>query len=224
MLVAAAASLAPIFEQISEDYADQSGSEVLFSYAATANLAEQIRNGGPYDIFCSADAQHVDELIEEGLLDPDSRMVFAQGRLVLATAQEVELSSLEGLLDPSIRRVALANPAFAPYGMAAKQALERGGLWDRVQPKIIYGESVRQVGQMLVSGNATAGLLSASTTIGEGLRASSVPTDLYDPIYHVAGIRLGCAHRLQAEAFLSYLTSDAGKTILDSYGLTPVNP
>ena len=224
LIVAAAASLAPAFESIGEAFAEREDMEILFSYGATANLAEQIRNGGPYDIFFSADALHVDELIDEGYLDPESRTVFAQGRLVLAVASGVELTSLEGLLDPSIRHVALANPAFAPYGLAAKQALERAGLWDRLQPKIIYGESVRQVGQMLASGNASAGLLAASTTIGEDLRAVELPADLYDPIVHVAGVRRGSLARPQAEALLAYLASDEGAIILDRFGFSPVSP
>ncbi|MFQ5924131.1 MAG: molybdate ABC transporter substrate-binding protein, partial [Anaerolineales bacterium] len=164
LTIAAAASLAPILDKLGEIYEDETGNAVIFSYGSTGNLAQQIRNGAPFDIFASADARRVDELIAEGLLDEDTRLAFARGVLVLVGAPELGLSleSVEDLADPIIRDVAIANPRHAPYGMAAAQTLLRTGVEVTVLPKLVYGESVRHAGLLVQTGNTDAGLIALS--------------------------------------------------------------
>src|SRR3990172_897034 len=152
LTVAAAASLAPVFDGLAVELERQLGAPVTFSYGSTANLTEQIRNGAPFDVLAAADAEHVDQLIAEGLLDRSSRSVFAHGRLVLAWPADstLQLHSLVDLLDPAVGNVTLANPEFAPYGRAARQALVSSSLWAELQPRLVYSESIRDAGQLVV--------------------------------------------------------------------------
>lgn len=221
LTIAAAASLAPVFDELGAIFEELTGAEVVFSYGATGSLAEQIRNGAPFDAFASADARHVDELIAEGLLVGDTRTVFALGKLVLVAAPGagLELKSVADLTDPSTRTVAIANPAHAPYGVAAIQALQRAGVEPQVRPKLVYGESVQQTGQLVLSGNASAGLLSATTALSLDLRGLELPQELYDPILNVAAIHVNTPHRELAIRFVDFLGSPEVQIVFERFGL-----
>lgn len=223
LLVAAAASLAPAFNEIGPAFTEASGIQVIFSYAATGSLAEQIRNGGPFDVFASADALHVDALIQEGQLEGETRIVFANGVLVLVAGPEVvlPLESINLLVSDDLSPVAIANPTHAPYGLAARQALERSGLWAALEPKIVFAETVRQAAQMVETGNAPVGLVSASTALENGLEFLEVGEGLYERIEHVAAVSVTSSKPTQASQFLSFLATPVGQGLLASHGLSP---
>jgi molybdate transport system substrate-binding protein len=221
LTVAAAASLAPILDELGEIYEDETGEVVVFSYGSTGNLAQQIRNGAPFDLFASADALRVDELIAEGLLDGDSRLAFAQGVLVLVWAPELRLSleSVEDLANPIVRDVAIANPRHAPYGMAAAQALLRTGVEVTVLPKLVYGESVRQAGLLVQTGNTDAGLIALSIAKSLDLHGSELSQDLHDPIQHVVAIHSRTPLPEEAARFLEFLSSPEAQALYQKSGL-----
>ncbi len=221
LTVAAAASLAPILNELGEIYEEQTGEPVVFSYGSTGNLAQQIRNGAPFDVFVSADALRVDELIAEALLDEGTRLAFARGILVLVEAPQLGLSlqSVEDLADPIVRDVAIANPRHAPYGMAAAQTLLRTGVEVKVLPKLVYGESVRQAGLMVQSGNVDAGLIALSIAKSVGLDGLELPQELYDPIQHVAAVLSDAPRPEQAARFLEFLSSPQAQALYRRLGL-----
>ncbi len=221
LTIAAAASLAPIFDELAEIYEDETGEAVIFSYSSTGNLAQQIRNGAPFDIFASADENRVDELIAEGLLDEGTRLAFARGVLVLVGAPELGLSleSVEDLADPIIRDVAIANPRHAPYGMAAAQTLLRTGIEVAVLPKLVYGESVRHAGLLVQTGNTDAGLIALSIAKSMDLPSLELPEELYDPIQHVAAIHSDTSQSEQAARFLEFLSSPEAQAVFERSGL-----
>ncbi len=221
LTVAAAASLAPILDELGQIYEDETGETVVFSYGSTGNLSQQIRNGAPFDLFASADALHVDELIAEGLLDEESRLAFAQGVLILVVAPELgfALNSVEDLADPIVRDVAIANPRHAPYGMAAAQALLRTGVEIEVLPKLVYGESVRQAGLLVQTGNTDAGLIALSIAKSLDLQGSELSQELYDPIQHVVAIHSDTRLPEQAERFLKFLSSPKAQAVYEKSGL-----
>jgi molybdate transport system substrate-binding protein len=221
LTIAAAASLAPIFDELGEIYGDETGEAVIFSYGSTGNLAQQIRNGAPFDIFASADAKRVDELIAEGLLDEGTRLAFARGVLVLVGAPELGLSleSVVDLADPIIRDVAIANPRHAPYGMAATQTLLRTGVEVAVLPKLVYGESVRHAGLLVQTGNTDAGLIALSIAKSMDLPGLELPQELYDPIQHVAAIHSDTSRPEQAARFLVFLSSPEAQAVFERSGL-----
>ncbi len=227
LLVAAAASLAGPFEAIGTAFTEGTGVSVTFSFAATGNLAEQIRNGAPFDIFASADADRVDQLILEDLIAPGSRTVFASGQLVLALAREapLEARSIRELTAPGISRVVLANPDHAPYGRAAAQALQNAGVWESLRPRIVFTANIRQAAQLLESGNVPAGLIARSVATDPDLTIVPISEDLYDPVQHVAGVLTSASHPVESQAFLDYLGSSEAQAVLRQYGLRPqVNP
>jgi len=221
LTVAAAASLAPILDELGQIYEDETGEIVIFSYGSTGNLAQQIRNGAPFDLFASADAIRVDELIAEGLMDKESRLAFAQGVLILVWAPELglALNSVEDLADPIVRDVAIANPRHAPYGMAAAQALLRTGVEIEVLPKLVYGESVRQAGLLVQTGNTDAGLIALSIAKNMDLQGSELSQELYDPIQHVVAIHRDTPLPEQAARFLEFLSSPKAQTVYEKSGL-----
>ena len=221
LTVAAAASLAPILDELGQIYEDETGETVVFSYGSTGNLSQQIRNGAPFDLFASADALHVDELIAEGLLDEESRLAFAQGVLILVVAPELgfALNSVEDLADPIVRDVAIANPRHAPYGMAAAQALLRTGVEIEVLPKLVYGESVRQAGLLVQTGNTDAGLIALSIAKSLDLQGLELSQELYDPIQHVVAIHSDTRLPEQAARFLKFLSSPKAQAVYERSGL-----
>ena len=221
LVVAAAASLAPIFDQLGELYTDQTGEEVIFSYGATGSLAAQIENGAPFDVFASADARRIDELIEADLLDGDSRLEFAQGVLVLVAAPQSSfaLQSIDDLADPAVRDVAIANPTHAPYGAAAGQALLSSGIELEVGPKIVFGENVRQAGILVQTGNTDAALIPLSIAMNLNLQGLELSQDLYEPILHVAAVHSEAANQDSAIAFMAFLSSPDAIEVIESAGL-----
>src|SRR3989442_6576407 len=137
LTVFAAADLTFAFRELAPRFEKATGVRVTLVFGSTGNFAHQIREGGPADVFFAADQSFVDALAAERVLLAETRTLFAQGRIVLATPRVFgpKLTELRGLLDPRVRRVAIANPAHAPYGRAAAEALKKTGLWEAVDRK-----------------------------------------------------------------------------------------
>ena len=224
LTVAAAASLQPLFRELGERFESEVGGEVVFSFSASGILARQIEQGAPVDVFASADPLLMDELEAQGLIDPGTRRSYALGRLSLVANREVgaSVTSLEDLLAPQVRFVALANPEVAPYGAAAREALRSLGLWTQLQPKIVYGESVRQALQFVETGNAETGLV-ASSIADERVAAVPIDSALHEPIVQVIAV-VGTTRQLEASRrFVELVTGPEGAAALQAHGFTPVS-
>jgi molybdate transport system substrate-binding protein len=221
--IAAAGSLTIVFGEVSEAFREETGIPVTVSYASTGHLAQQIRNGGPFDLFAAADARHIDMLIDEGFLDGNTRTVYALGELVLITQPnfEAEIHAIEDLTTNNLNHIAIANPEHAPYGLAAKQAMESAGVWTRIADRLVYGETVRQAEQLVETGNAQAGLVAASTVQGTALVVREIPTNLYDAIEHTLAVLRSAHHRQEALRFVEFLKSGEGRRLLEAYRLRP---
>src|SRR5215213_561683 len=138
LTVAAASDLTAAFEELGREFESASNTKVVFVFGSTGMLTRQIENGAPVDLFAAANVSYVDQLEKEGLIIPDTKAVYARGRITLWMPNESTLR-LQGIADltrPEVMRIAIANPDHAPYGLAAKQALQSAGIWDRVQPKL----------------------------------------------------------------------------------------
>jgi len=142
LTVFAASDLTFALKEIAPHFEKATGARVTLVFGSTGNFAHQIRQGGPADVFFAADQSFVDALIAEGVALGETRTLYAQGRIVLVTARAfgAKLTELRGLLDPRVRHIAIANPAHAPYGRAAEQALRKAGLWEALRPKLVFGE------------------------------------------------------------------------------------
>ena len=207
LVIAAAADLAPFTSQLEKQF---TAGHLRFSIAASGALARQIENGAPFDVFLSANEQYVKDLEAKNLLIPATVVNYATGRIAVWSA-DGSVRSLEDLVKPGVRHVAIPNPQTAPYGIAAKKALETRGLWKQVEPKIVYGENVRQALQFAESRNADAVITSWSLLKGRG---TLLPADWHDPIRQSGGVLSSSKQPDLARRFLDFLLSTEGQRIL----------
>jgi len=212
ILVAAAADLHPLQAILSK----ASPVPVEFIFGASGALVQQIRNGAPYDVYLSANERFVKELADSGLLLKDTVQVYAQGRLGL-WSKSGRIRSLQDLASPAVRHIAIANPTHAPYGAAAKAALENQGLWTKLEPKIVYGENVEQTFQYAASGNAEAAIISWTLVFNKG--GIQVSATLHPVISQSGGVIAASRNREAARKFMQFLAGKDGKAILSQFGL-----
>jgi len=218
--VAAASSLRFALEEIKREFERRTGEKVSVSYGASGHFYLQIKNGAPYEVFLSANALYPIKLVEEGKAVKESYREFARGRLALFTKREdLSLTGLSVLTSPKVKRIAVANPKYAPYGIAAVQVLKNSGLYPRIRHKLLFGANVSQAFQFVVSGGADVGLVALSLVIpyGEG-KFLEVPGELYTPVRHGAVITIFGKDRRLAWEFLDFLSSDYSKEVLERYG------
>ena len=224
LTVAAASDLTnlePALAQQFEKTNPASDLRVRFVTAASALLSEQIENGAPYDVFLSANAQFVDRLGSSRKVLPESIRTYAIGRVGIVWS-DGKRHELKDLAQNWVRFVAVPNPKLAPYGAAAVEALEHAGMWKEIQPKVVYGENVRQALELFESGNADAVLTSASLLQGKNLEL--LPADWHASIVQKAGIVANSRNRGAAEQFLSFLLSPAGQAVFAQFGFGPPSP
>ncbi len=217
ILVAAAADLAPIERPLAEAFQRATGTQARFVLGASGMLSRQIRQGAPYDVYLSADEKLVAELAASGHLLKDTVRTYATGRLGLWSKKR-GFTRPDELRDNSLQHIAIANPAHAPYGAAAKQMLESQGLWKELEPRIVYAENVRQALQFAESGNADAVVTAWSLVAG---RALLVPETLHPPIRQSGGVVASTKHAGEAGAFLEFLLGNPGRAILEGAGFKP---
>lgn len=221
--VAAASDLRTAFEEIGERFTTESGIRVTFSFGASGQLRQQIVNGAPFDVFASANLEFVDDVITAGRGDPTTRAEYARGRLALWVPHGAHLpATVEDLADPAYRRVAIANPAHAPYGLAAEQALRSAGVRDRLADRLVLGENVSDALRVARSGNADVAIVALSLVEGDPVdRYRPVPEDLHEPLRQALVVTAGGARARAARAFADYVTSPVGARVLADHGLAP---
>jgi len=193
---------------------------VIFSYGSTAQLATQIENGAPFDVFAAADVEHVDSLVARKKLTADSRAIYALGQLALwmPEGEKSGVHELKDLAGPQIRFVAIAQPDLAPYGAATVEVLKGAGLWDRVQPKLVYGTSISMAKQFAASGSVNASFTAYSLVLHEKGTVLKIDGNLYKPIEQGMGIVSASARLEEAKQFRSFLLGAEGRTILSNNG------
>jgi len=221
LTVAAASDLTPAFEELGREFEKTNKTKVVFVFGSTGMLTRQIENGAPFDVFAAANVSYVDELDQKGLIIPDSRAIYARGRITLWTPNDSNLR-LQGVADlarPEVQRIAIANPDHAPYGLAAKQALQSAGVWDRVQPKLVYGDNIRQTLQYAQTGNVEVAIVALSLSVQSNGRWTLIPEELHQPIDQGLAILKSTKNEPAARAFAAFVSSPQGKSIMKKYGL-----
>lgn len=219
LIIAAASNLTDVFEEAGKRFTEQSGVRVVYSFGGTADLAKQIENGAPFDLFAAADTSHIDVLDGKGLIAPGTRALYARGRLVLWTTRQGRMpGALEGLAGADVRTVAVPKPDVAPYGKAAVEALTALGLWPEVGPKVVYGMNVSQVKQYVVSGNADVGFIPLSLVRGGEGQYVEVDEKLHQPIDQAIGVIKASPRLEYARRFVDFVLSAEGQALLQKYG------
>ena len=218
--VYAAADLDMAFREIKPLFEKATGARVTLVMGSTGNLAKQIEHGAPADVFFAANESFVDDLQTAGAVIPQTRALYAQGRIVLATPTKstVAVRELADLLKPEVRRVAIANPAHAPYGRAAQEALESVGVWERLKPKLVYGENIRHTLQFVETGAVEAGIVALSVAGVPDVRYVPIDPRLHKPLNQVAAVVKRSARPELGVAFIQFLNGPEGRPIMKRYG------
>ena len=218
--VAAAADLRFAFAEIGELFQKETGHKVVFTFGSTGTLAKQIENGAPIDVFAAANVQFVDDLRAKGLVISDSQQLYAVGRIVLASNKKssVAIHQLNDLARPEVNKIAIANPEHAPYGAAAKQALEATGLWEQVKPKLVYGENISQVLQYVQTGNVEAGIISLSVANVPEINYVLIDDSLHQPLKQALAVVSSTKQEKASREFIAFIDGPEGRPIMKKYG------
>jgi len=223
--IAVASNFRSTAQEIAKVFTDETGVPVRLSSGSTGKLYAQIVNGAPYDVFLAADMERPRLLAQNGAGIEDSLHLYVDGKLVLVSADpDMKQGDCSAALrDGSYRRLAIANPATAPYGAAAKAYLQAAGLWGDAEPKIIMGESISQAFQFVATRNATLGIVSASQ-----LAAGNSPVEMscrlaidvpQDFAVHQGGIILQRTQmRDEARLFMEFLRGDTATALMIAHG------
>jgi molybdate transport system substrate-binding protein len=218
--VFAAADLGPPFKQLVPQYERATRMNVTLVLGSTGTLTQQIRNGAPADVFFAANESYIQQLSSESLAIDETRRLYARGRIALVTLKGsgIDAGDLKNLADDRVKRVAIANPAHAPYGVAARQALEASGLWQTVQPKLVYGENVQQAVQFVRSGSAEAGLVARSVSDTPDLTWTLIEEALHAPLDQVAVVLRRTSRRAEALSFIEFINGSDGRAVMRQFG------
>ena len=225
--VAAAADLTFAFEDVGAQFVKQTGDTLKLSYGSSGNFFAQIQNGAPFDLFFSADIGYPQKLEAAGLAEPGTIYEYTSGKLVIwvPNASKLDLSrGLATLLDPGIRKIAIANPQHAPYGVAAVAAMRHDAIYDKVKDKLVLGENISQTAQFVESGNADVGLLALSLAVAPAMkdkgRYVEIPAADYPPIIQAAVILKSSHNKDLANQFLKFLKQPETMALMEQYGFS----
>jgi molybdate transport system substrate-binding protein len=237
ILVAAASDLRPAFTELATAFTASSGIKVNLTFGASGQLKRQIEDGSPVDFFAAADRALVEDLAAQGHAEKSTLYTYGFVDLSLATATGITVEKaadndssgahpLDQLAEPKFRRIAIANPAFAPYGKAAQQAINATTQATVINQKLVLAENVADALRLVESGDVDAALVAKSLTIAAVPPLSSTITDLpsglHEEIPQGAVVTAKTSEsKSAASVFLSYLQSDRGRQIMKRYGFSP---
>lgn len=221
--VAAASDLVFAMREIAADFEKETGIKAVISFGSSGVFAAQIRQGAPYDLFFSADAKIVMDLKDAGFLVPDGVALYARGRLALVS-KATEFAGLQELRFKTSGRIAIANPAHAPYGRAAVEAMKSAGVYESVKDRFVYGENVAQAMTFVETGNAAAGIVALSVARPlsprnrSGMKIVPIAASLHSPIMQAVGVLRSSKDKDAAAELIKYVLGAKGRGKLKEYG------
>lgn len=219
VLVAVAANFTGTCEKIAAMFQQAHGTDVTISSGSTGKLVAQIVNGGPYQVFLSADTAHVEQLLSQGAAVTGTRRTYAVGRLALYCASRAVNGDADWLQRNEITHLAIANPETAPYGKAAVSFLSSSGLWETFRDRIVYGENIAQTYQFVQSSAAEAGFVAYSQVIGTAPEHYwLVPKDKHAELRQDAVLLDAGKDSASAMAFIAFLSSEKVRALIAESG------
>lgn len=224
--IAAAADLQSAMPEVIRAYqALRPGQEISSAFGASGKFTTQIQQGAPFDLFFSADSDFPKKLSHVGLVEGEA-FPYATGHLALWVLNESKLDLQQGLnvlLSDTVKRIAIANPATAPYGRAAEEALKKQTFYNRIESKIVKGENIAQAAQFAESGAAEIGIIAVSLahspTLAKEGRYREVDPSLYTVLVQSGVVLKSGTHKIEAKEFRDFILSADGQKILASFGL-----
>jgi molybdate transport system substrate-binding protein len=225
--VATASDLQFALNDIATRFEKATGKKVNLIFGSSGNFFAQIQNGAPIDVFFSADVDYPKRLEAAGLTEPGTLHEYATGKIVMWVKKDSPLDLARGLqvlLDPAITKIAIANPAHAPYGRAAVAAMRHAGLYDKVSGKFVLGENVSQTASFVASGNADIGIVALSLALASSMaekgRYKEIPTDAYPAIQQGDVILKAAKDKKTAQAFVEFIRTPEVLEVLRHYGFS----
>lgn len=221
--VAVAANFKSAMDEIVTSFKQaNAGDEVEVVYGSSGKFHTQIRQGAPYDLFFSADMDFPRALAKAELATSEITP-YALGRIVLWSAtMDASQMTLESLLDDRVTRIAIANPKHAPYGKRAEEALRTAGLWAKIEPKLVYGESIAHAAQFVQSGNAQVGIIALAQAVNPALAGMGgywlIPDRLHEPLEQGFIITKRAKGNALARRFADFIGSQTARTVMTKYG------
>ncbi|MFZ5450483.1 MAG: molybdate ABC transporter substrate-binding protein [Thermodesulfobacteriota bacterium] len=225
LIVSAAASLTNALKEVAVAYEKaHSDIKIVCNFAASGVLLQQMAQGAPVDLFAAADQKTMNQAQEKKLILPATRKNFVTNRLVLIVPMDSQLTlgSLQDLTKPGIKRVAVGSPATVPAGRYSKQALVKAGLWEKLTPKYIMAESVRQVLDYVRRGEVDIGFVySTDAAIAKGKVKIILAVTEHAPILYPIAVTSSTGKKDAAQKFLDFVLSPAAQAIFKKYGFGP---
>lgn len=221
--VAAASDLVFAMDEIVAAFESSHPSDrIEVVYGSSGKFHTQIRQGAPYDLYFSADIALPRQLAASGFAASEVTP-YAVGRIVLWSASlDATRMTLASLLDPEITRVAIANPRHAPYGQRAEEALRAAGLWDEIQPKLVFGENIAQTAQFVETGNAQVGILALSLALSPRLakqgRYGLIPESLHQPLEQGFIVTKRAEASALARRFADFMSGPTARAVMTRHG------
>lgn len=223
LLVAAAASLQNALEEIDPLFeAANRGITVNYNFAASGPLQQQIEQGAPVDLFISAAARQMDALQEKNLIVANTRRNLLTNRLVLVVPRNstLGLTGFRQLTDPRVQKISMGEPRSVPAGQYAEELFRYLGLWDQLQPKFVFGNSVRNVLGTVESGNADAGIVyrTDAKISDQVTQVATAPEHMHSPIVYPMAVISASRNQPATRTYAQFLRSSQAQTIFRKYG------
>lgn len=220
--VATAANMQFAMRELIQVFTDSTGIPCDMSVGSSGKLTAQIKAGAPFDIFVSADTLYANEIYASKRAEGPPR-IYAYGQLVLWQMADSPVPALGRLSLEGTRHIAMANPNIAPYGKAAKEVMQHLGIYDQVESKLVFGESIAQTNQFILSQAADMGFTARAVVLSPTMQGKgkweAVEPGLYEPIAQAAVLlKNQTEQKLEASAFYDFLFTPSAQKILDRYG------
>lgn len=220
LTVSAAADLNYVFPEIGKLWQQETGNQVTFNFGSTGQLAQQIERGAPVDMFAAANKKFVEDLDKKGLIRSETKTLYGVGRITLwqKEGSTLEIKDIKDLAKPEVQRVAIANPDHAPYGVAAREALQSVGIWDTIQPKLVFGENVKQTQQYAETGNVDVAIVALSISVNQPGKWTLIPAALHKPLEQMLAVPKNAPHAEVAKQFATFIDGQKGRPLMRKYG------
>lgn len=218
--VAAASDLSRAFEELGQAFEKKTGIRADFQFGSSGLLSKQISNGAPFFLFAAANKSYADDAIASGHCDGATLREYAQGRIVVWTPTGVvPPTQLSDLADPRFAKIAIANPEHAPYGRAAKSALEKAGVWDKIEPKVVLGESVQAAMQYAQTQAVQAAIVALSLAeVTDGGTTLKIDPMSYEPLEQMLVVCGNGEEADSARRLVDFIMSPDGREVMTRYG------
>lgn len=227
LTISAAANLNSVAPELAKLWEQETGNKVTFNFGATTKLAQQIEQGATVDLFAAANKKAIADLDQKGLIFSETKKIYAIGAIGTWQRQDssISIKTLQDLLNPNIKRIAIANPATAPYGIAAREALQSVGIWEQIQPRLILSENITQAQQYVETGNVDVAIVALANTINKSGKWTVIDSKLHQPLEQMLAIPKNAPHPEIAKQFAALITGQNGRSLIRKYGyLLPSEP